>query len=51
MVVTYTTDGKRKVKLVRLNRGGDGRTKVAFSSRSVAAVFGPYLDSLIGAAR
>lgn len=38
VVVTYTTDGKRKVKLVRLNRGGDGHTKVAFSSRSVAAV-------------
>lgn len=38
VVVTYLANGKRQVKLVRLNRGGDGHTRVAFSNRTVAAV-------------
>lgn len=37
-VVVHFANGKRKVKLVKLNRGGDGRIKVAFNNRKVAAV-------------
>ena len=38
VVVVYRLDGKRQVRTVRLNRGGDGRKKVPFDGRKVAAV-------------
>lgn len=38
VVVVHLANGKRQVKLVRLNRGGDGRTRVSFDNRKVAAV-------------
>ena len=38
VVVVHLLNGKRQVKLVRLNRGGDGRIKVAFDNRKVGAV-------------
>ncbi len=38
VVVVHRTNGKRQVKRVRLNRGGDGRTRVSFDKRKVAAV-------------
>ncbi len=38
VVVSFLTNGKRKVTMVRLNRGGDGHTRVKFSNRKVAAV-------------
>jgi hypothetical protein len=38
VVVTHLVNGKRQVKLVKLNRRGDGRTKVKFDNRKVAAV-------------
>lgn len=38
VVVVHQLDGKRKVKMVRLNRGGDGRIKVPFDNRKVGAV-------------
>ena len=36
--MVYRLDGKRQVRTVRLNRGGDGRKKVPFDGRKVAAV-------------
>jgi hypothetical protein len=38
VVVVHRLDGKRKVKMVRLNRGGDGHVKVPFDNRKVGAV-------------
>ena len=38
VVVVHLANGKRQVKLVRLNRGGDGRIKVSFDNRKVGAV-------------
>jgi hypothetical protein len=38
VVVVHLLNGKRQVKMVRLNRGGDGHTKVAFDKRKVGAV-------------
>ncbi len=38
MVVVHLLNGKRQIKLVKLNRGGDGRKKVAFDNRKVGAV-------------
>jgi len=38
VVVVHQLDGKRKVKTVKLNRGGDGRIKVPFDNRKVGAV-------------
>ncbi|RYC14794.1 MXAN_6640 family putative metalloprotease [Nocardioides zhouii] len=38
VVVVHLLDGKRQVKMVRLNRGGDGRIKVSFDNRKVGAV-------------
>ncbi|WP_210650577.1 MXAN_6640 family putative metalloprotease [Nocardioides sp. SYSU D00065] len=38
VVVAHLGDGTRQVKMVRLNRGGDGRTKIAFDNTKVAAV-------------
>ena len=38
VVVVYLANGKRQVKTVRLNRGGDGRKSVAFDNRKVSAV-------------
>jgi hypothetical protein len=38
VVVVHLVNGKRQVKLVKLNRGGDGRKTVAFSSKRVGAV-------------
>jgi hypothetical protein len=38
VVVVHKLDGTRKVKMVRLNRGGDGRLKVPFDNRVVGAV-------------
>ncbi len=38
VVTVFFADGKRRVKRVRLNRGGDGRKKVAFDARAVGAV-------------
>lgn len=38
VVVVYRADGKRQVKRVKLNRGGDGRIKVKFDNRVVTAV-------------
>ncbi|MBC2934023.1 MXAN_6640 family putative metalloprotease [Nocardioides sp. zg-1228] len=38
VVVVHRLDGKRKVKLVKLNRRGDGTTRVPFDNRKVAAV-------------
>ena len=36
--MVYRLNGKRQVRTVRLNRGGDGRKKVPFDGRKVAAV-------------
>ena len=38
VVVVYLTSGKRQTKLVKLNRGGDGRKTVSFDNRKVGAV-------------
>ncbi|MCF6379964.1 DUF6055 domain-containing protein [Nocardioides KLBMP 9356] len=38
VVVVHRLDGKRQVRLVRLNRAGDGRTRVSFDGRKVGAV-------------
>ncbi len=38
VVVSFLANGKRKVTMVKLHRGGDGHTKVTFSNRKVAAV-------------
>jgi hypothetical protein len=38
VVVVHLLDGGRQVKVVRLNRGGDGRTRVGFDNRKVGAV-------------
>jgi hypothetical protein len=38
VVVVHQLDGTRKVKTVHLNHGGDGRIKVPFDNRTVAAV-------------
>lgn len=38
VVVVHYLDGKRQTKLVKLNRKGDGRTKVSFDGRKVGAV-------------
>lgn len=38
VVVVHLANGKRQVKLVRLNRGGDGRINVSFDKRKVGAV-------------
>ena len=38
VVAVYLANGKRQVKRVKLNRGGDGRIKVAFDNRKVTAV-------------
>ncbi|GAA5117574.1 hypothetical protein GCM10023339_28630 [Alloalcanivorax gelatiniphagus] len=38
VVVVYLLDGRRQVKVVKLNRGGDGGKKVAFDNRKVGAV-------------
>ena len=38
VVAVYLASGKRQVKRVRLNRGGDGRIKVSFDNRKVSAV-------------
>ena len=38
VVVVHLANGKRQIKLVRLNRGGDGRIKVSFDNRKVGAV-------------
>jgi hypothetical protein len=38
VVVVHLTNGKRQVKMVRLNRGGDGRIRVSFDNRKVGAV-------------
>ncbi len=38
VVVIQKINGKRQVKLVRLNRSGDGRKKVSFDNRKVASV-------------
>ena len=38
VVVIHQLNGKRKVKRVRLNRGGDGHLRVAFDKRKVGAV-------------
>jgi len=38
VVVVHRLDGTRNVRMVRLDRGGDGRTKVRFDNRTVAAV-------------
>jgi hypothetical protein len=38
VVVVHQLDGKRKVKTVKLNGGGDGRIKVPFDNRKVGAV-------------
>ena len=36
--MVYLLNGKRQVKTVRLNRGGDGRKSVSFDNRKVGAV-------------
>ncbi len=38
VVVVHLANGKRQVKMVKLNRNGDGRLKVSFDSRRVAIV-------------
>jgi hypothetical protein len=38
VVVVHLLNGKRQVKLVKLNRGGDGGIKVKFDKRKVGAV-------------
>ncbi len=38
VVVVHFADGRRQVKRVRLNRAGDGRTRVTFNKRKVDAV-------------
>ena len=38
VVVVHLLNGKRQVKIVKLNRRGDGRKKVSFDSRKVGAV-------------
>lgn len=38
VVVVHRTNGKRQVKIVKLNRAGDGRMKVKFGGKQVAAV-------------
>ncbi|HYQ34103.1 MAG TPA: hypothetical protein VEQ83_12880, partial [Lapillicoccus sp.] len=38
VVVVHLRNGKRQVRLVRLNGAGDGRTKVSFDGRKVGAV-------------
>jgi hypothetical protein len=38
VVVVHLANGKRQVKYVKLNRNGDGRIKVKFSSKKVLAV-------------
>lgn len=38
VVVVHLANGKRQTKLVKLNRRGDGRKKVAFSNKRVGAV-------------
>ena len=38
VVVVHRPDGTRQVQRIRLNRGGDGRTKVSFDNRKVSAV-------------
>jgi hypothetical protein len=38
VVAVYHANGKRQVKRVRLNRGGDGRIKVRFDNRRISAV-------------
>ncbi|HEV2796944.1 MAG TPA: MXAN_6640 family putative metalloprotease [Nocardioides sp.] len=38
VVVVHLLSGKRQVRLVRLNGGGDGRTRVGFDGRQVGAV-------------
>ena len=38
VVVVHLQNGKRQVKLVKLNRGGDGRIRVSFDNRKVGAV-------------
>lgn len=38
VVVVHLANGKREVKRVRLNRGGDGRIRVSFDNRKVSAV-------------
>jgi hypothetical protein len=36
--VVHLANGKRQTKLVKLNRGGDGRKKVSFDNKRVSAV-------------
>jgi hypothetical protein len=38
VVVVHLGNGKRQVKMVRLNRAGDGRIRVSFDNRKVGAV-------------
>ena len=38
VVVVHLANGKRQARLVRLNRGGDGRVRVSFDKRKVAVV-------------
>ncbi|WP_374455708.1 MXAN_6640 family putative metalloprotease [Nocardioides sp.] len=38
VVVVHLANGKRQTKLVKLNRGGDGRKKVTFDNKRVSAV-------------
>ena len=38
VVVVHLRNGKRQVRLVRFNGGGDGRTRVSFDRRKVSAV-------------
>lgn len=38
VVVVHLLNGKRQVKIIKLNKGGDGSKKVAFDNRKVGAV-------------